>query len=136
MSTENKLEWNFKAGKVCDGNDPLTYRYDDQKSIVIRLGEEEMILNKEKEIELPLAHSYEGMKTLAFYSRDLETANLLDEAEEDLKNEYRRISEELDLYEHVPTYDDSRAGQTYCAGESIAFFDNYLVLTTEYRMDM
>ena len=60
----------------------------------------------------------------------------MDEAKEDAAKNNAEVFKMLDLYEYVPTFDDSKAGKVFCAGESVGFFGDYLVITTSYRLDM
>lgn len=127
-----KLEWSFKYGEMRGEND---YCYhDDRRFIVVRDSDEEMVFDKVETVELP--DGYEGYKVLSFYSKDLETGDLMDEAKEDAAKNNAEVFKMLDLYEHVPTFDDSKAGKVFCAGEGVGFFGNYLVITTSYRLDM
>ena len=128
------MNWSFKGRKIRESENPVCYRWDEKASIVVTDGEYEMVLDYYNSIDLP--DGYEGSKTLAFYSRDLETDDLMEEAIEDLKQNYINVRDQLDLYVHYPTLDDSRAGRVFCSGEEIAYFNGCLVLSTYYAMDI
>ena len=134
------MEWYFRAGKAREENGHLVSYYWNERASIIVLGENSrdgewtMKLDYEGSIRLP--NGDEGYKVLAFYSWDDPDRDLLEEAIDDLKQNYSRVKAELELYEHVPSYDDSRAGRLFCAGERIDYFNGCFVITTEYLLDI
>ena len=130
-----KMNWSFRSGEMREEcGSCVSYCRDGRKSVVISGDGYEMVMDKHETIELP--DGYEGYKVLSFYCRDMESVDLVPEAADDLRGSYQDVVGMLDLYEHVPTFDDSKAGKVFCAGESVGFFGNYLVITASYRLDM
>ena len=138
-----KTQWHFKTTKHIEQTEAgmKYYRYDEQGAIEVSFTDEDgnvitATYNKDNEVTVN-NHDGESYEEMYFYVLDDSCTDYLDDViREDLESNYLEIAEQLDLYRHVPTFDDSMAGRLFCTGESIAMFGLYLVLSRGFAYDI
>lgn len=130
-----KCEWHFKATKYTDydSQGEIVVDYTDEKGQVIRA----VYCKANKEPLCLNGHGGESGSELYFYVLDECCKDSLDDViKYDLDFNYLEVVDQLDLYTHYPTFDDSRAGQIFCTGESISMFGEWLVLDRGFAYDI